>query len=179
MPSCAPRQTESDAFPDRVCSGPFGSAGRNPTSSSAENWVWTQSRAAANFPAARSSPLKNLNPICGLAAIPDESRLPPFRLFASGMESIVRTLSPLVWCVTCCLAVAATTPASAIEAVRGKEYKLTPKHGPWMIMVASFRDVKDDARKEKGLSMRRLPPNSSSSCVPTGFPHTPSPRMAR
>jgi len=68
------------------------------------------------------------------------------------MESVVRTLSPLVRCLAICLAVAAASPASAIEAVRGKEYKLTPKHGPWMIMVTSFRDVKDEDRKEKGLS---------------------------
>ncbi|HTN03782.1 MAG TPA: hypothetical protein VL132_17965, partial [Planctomycetaceae bacterium] len=64
----------------------------------------------------------------------------------------MRTLSPLVRCLAICLAVAAASPASAIEAVRGKEYKLTPKHGPWMIMVTSFRDVKDEDRKEKGLS---------------------------
>lgn len=64
----------------------------------------------------------------------------------------MRTVSAFICCVVLGLSAAAATPASAIEAVRGKEYKLTPKHGPWMIMVASFRDVKDDQRKEKGLS---------------------------
>ena len=34
----------------------------------------------------------------------------------------------------------ATAPAEAfpIEAIRGKSYRLTPKHGPWMIQVASL-----------------------------------------
>lgn len=39
----------------------------------------------------------------------------------------------------------------AIEAVRGKRYTLTDRHGPWTIMVASFRDVPKD-RREEGLS---------------------------
>lgn len=38
-----------------------------------------------------------------------------------------------------------------IEAVRGKKYKLTKKHGPWMIMVASLRDI-PESRRSKGLS---------------------------
>jgi len=33
-----------------------------------------------------------------------------------------------------------------IEAVKGKQYSLTKKHGPWMIMVAAIRDVDDDKR---------------------------------
>lgn len=38
-----------------------------------------------------------------------------------------------------------------IEAVRGKKYKLTKRHGPWMIMVASLRDI-PESRRSKGLS---------------------------
>lgn len=45
----------------------------------------------------------------------------------------------------------ATTPVAAIEAVRGKSYTLSKQHGPWMIMVASFRNVPED-RREEGLS---------------------------
>ncbi|MDP1799171.1 MAG: hypothetical protein Q8K78_16880 [Planctomycetaceae bacterium] len=45
----------------------------------------------------------------------------------------------------------ASDSASAIEAVRGKTYTLSKQHGPWMIMVASFRNVPED-RREKGLS---------------------------
>jgi len=38
-----------------------------------------------------------------------------------------------------------------IEAVRGKSYKLGKQHGPWMIMVASFRNV-DEEHRVQGLS---------------------------
>ena len=49
----------------------------------------------------------------------------------------------------CSYVVASSTSAFAkIEAVQGKEYKLSPKHGPWMIMVASFNDVPAERRKE-------------------------------
>lgn len=69
------------------------------------------------------------------------------------MESDVRTLSAFTYsAVTACLVFAAAAPALAIDAVKGKQYKLTPKHGPWMIMVTSFRDVKDADRKTDGLS---------------------------
>lgn len=34
----------------------------------------------------------------------------------------------------------ATTASAKIEAVRGKEYRLTKQHGPWMIVVASLQD---------------------------------------
>ncbi len=44
-----------------------------------------------------------------------------------------------------------TTPVAAIEAVRGKTYTLSKQHGPWMIMVSSFRNVPED-RREKGLT---------------------------
>lgn len=47
---------------------------------------------------------------------------------------------------------AATLSAGQIEAVKGKQYRLTKQHGPWMIMVASFRDVAEPDRKTKGLS---------------------------
>lgn len=43
-------------------------------------------------------------------------------------------------------------PVAAIEAVRGKDYQLTTKHGPWMIMVSSFRDIHDPSRKDEGLT---------------------------
>jgi len=40
---------------------------------------------------------------------------------------------------------------SRIEAVKGKQYRLTKRHGPWMIMVASFEEISGAARV-KGLS---------------------------
>ena len=36
----------------------------------------------------------------------------------------------------------------AIEAVKGKRYSLNKQHGPWMIMVASFRNVGEDSRTD-------------------------------
>lgn len=42
-----------------------------------------------------------------------------------------------------------------IEAVKGKEYTITKKHGPWMIMVASFSPVQNvDAQKDEGYTAR-------------------------
>lgn len=38
--------------------------------------------------------------------------------------------------------------AHAIENIRGKEYHLTPKHGPWMVMVTSFRNIPEDQKSE-------------------------------
>lgn len=60
----------------------------------------------------------------------------------------VRGLLLSLVAATCC---ATAVPCSAIEAVRGKNYALTKQHGPWMIMVASFRNVPKD-RREEGLS---------------------------
>lgn len=42
------------------------------------------------------------------------------------------------------LLVPQTARSGRIEAVRGKRYVLTDRHGPWTIMVASFSDVPDD-----------------------------------
>lgn len=39
---------------------------------------------------------------------------------------------------------------SKIEAVKGKAYRLTKAHGPWMIMVASMRDVPKEKRRSTG-----------------------------
>jgi hypothetical protein len=47
---------------------------------------------------------------------------------------------------------AAPLTAGQIEAVKGKSYRLTKQHGPWMIMVASFRDVDDRDRKTQGMT---------------------------
>ena len=49
------------------------------------------------------------------------------------------------------------TPAHArskIEAVKGKRYSITKRHGPWMVMVASLKDVAKENRKDlkNGLS---------------------------
>lgn len=43
-------------------------------------------------------------------------------------------------------------PAAAIENVKGKHYQLTSKHGPWMVMVTSFRNVHDRDLKTEGMT---------------------------
>ncbi|MBI1348298.1 hypothetical protein GC163_18645 [bacterium] len=60
--------------------------------------------------------------------------------------------TPIALGLLATLLTAGSVPAaSRIEAIRGKEYRLSERHGPWMIMVASFRDVPKD-RREEGLS---------------------------
>ncbi len=51
------------------------------------------------------------------------------------------------------LAICAPLMAVHIEAVRGKRYGLTKRHGPWMIMVASFNTPPEYERTE-GMSPR-------------------------
>jgi len=58
-------------------------------------------------------------------------------------------LSSIVVVVT--LAISCQT-AGAIENQKGKTYKLSEKHGPWMIMVSSFRDVREEDRKTEGMT---------------------------
>ena len=55
--------------------------------------------------------------------------------------------------LTLLILLAAHAPAAAdIEAVQGKRYSLTTRHGPWMIMVAALRDVPEERRIDGGLS---------------------------
>ena len=73
-------------------------------------------------------------------------------------ESVVRTTirrpRPLVvLAFFALLAVCAPLMAGHIEAVRGKQYGLTKRHGPWMIMVASFNNPPEYERTE-GMSPR-------------------------
>ena len=68
------------------------------------------------------------------------------------MESAVRTLKSVAYLAVFASSLLALHPAGAIDNERGKTYKLTDKHGPWMIMVASFRNIRDEDRKTDGLS---------------------------
>lgn len=47
------------------------------------------------------------------------------------------------------LSLVSNSATAEIEAVKGKRYTLTKQHGPWMIMVASIRDVTDESRRKK------------------------------
>lgn len=68
------------------------------------------------------------------------------------MEFVVRTLKLTVTVLLAALAMSAPSQSHAIENVRGKSYELTQKHGPWMIMVTSFRNVRDESMKKDGLT---------------------------
>lgn len=58
----------------------------------------------------------------------------------------------IVFCLLFLSFTAVLPSASAkVEAVRGKRYKLTSQHGPWMVMVAAFRDVPEE-RRVQGLT---------------------------
>ncbi len=54
------------------------------------------------------------------------------------------------------LATTAVTEAGRIEAIRGKRYTLTKRHGPWMILVASFSDIPDDRIEVRDGRARRV-----------------------
>ncbi len=96
------------------------------------------------------------NPVVG-----ENSCLSCFRLSAPTMctlrmESVVRkshfklALLAATVAVFCSPLVVSAFPK--ISAQKGKKYKLTPKHGPWMIMVASFSLPEKQFRDTKGLT---------------------------
>ena len=68
------------------------------------------------------------------------------------MEFVVRTLKLITLAVVVAACLQSVSPVQAIENVKGKQYQLTPKHGPWMVMVTSFRNVHDRDMKTEGLT---------------------------
>ena len=48
-----------------------------------------------------------------------------------------------------------SSSAHAIEAAKGKEYNLTKRHGPWMIMVASFKTPAPERRLKDGMTPKQ------------------------
>ena len=64
----------------------------------------------------------------------------------------MRTLKSVAYLAVVASALLTVRPAGAIENEKGKTYRLTEKHGPWMIMVASFRNIREEGRKTEGLS---------------------------
>jgi hypothetical protein len=67
------------------------------------------------------------------------------------MEFVVRTLKLISLEVVAVACLFAGVPVQAIENIPGKSYHLTTKHGPWMVMVTSFRNVQGD-QKTDGLT---------------------------
>ena len=61
-------------------------------------------------------------------------------------------MAVLCWLMTVVGMVFPSVVQAAIENNPKKEYRLTEKHGPWMIMVGSFSNVDEMERKKDGLS---------------------------
>ncbi|MCA9116012.1 MAG: hypothetical protein KDA79_13075 [Planctomycetaceae bacterium] len=59
---------------------------------------------------------------------------------------------PSAAAVILCFASLSSVADARIEAVRGKEYRLTDRHGPWMVMVASFREPPEEMKSKEGLT---------------------------
>lgn len=58
----------------------------------------------------------------------------------------MRFLLATVFTVVLLLSTFQPVEAARIEAVKGKKYRLTEQHGPWMIMVATFREPPEQSR---------------------------------
>lgn len=73
------------------------------------------------------------------------------------MEFVVRiaNLARLLPAFVAGLTVLSSLTAQAIDADRNREYKLTKRHGPWMIMVASFKAPPPERRLKEGLTPKQ------------------------
>lgn len=64
------------------------------------------------------------------------------------MRTKILPSRPCVLAVVTTLILVSSSVAAPIEAVHGKHYALTKRHGPWMIMVASFNKPPDNEKTE-------------------------------
>ena len=99
--------------------------------------LWTHNRSPARIPPSR---VRSNGPVSRSLAIRTERRDSLVRP-ASFFQSQPRLVGPaVVLAVTLLSLVELPRPVSAapIEAVRGKRYRITTRHGPWMIFVASL-----------------------------------------
>lgn len=62
----------------------------------------------------------------------------------------MKTFQNIVLLLAAVTLFAGNVNAGIEKPVKGKRYKLAKNHGPWMIMVASIRDVDDETRRIKG-----------------------------
>jgi hypothetical protein len=69
----------------------------------------------------------------------------------------------------CVVVIGSQNLFAEIEALQGKQYNLTRQHGPWMIMVASIRDVEEERRID-GLSARQAADQLVHSLRSKGIP---------
>lgn len=86
------------------------------------------------------------------------------------MESVVRTQKTLICSLLTALWVFSATSAHAIENDPKNHYPLNEKFGPWMIMVATFSDVRDSQQKKDGLSAEEAADKLVHELRGKGFP---------
>jgi hypothetical protein len=86
------------------------------------------------------------------------------------MESVMRN-QKLILVLSCLAAIGfAATFVSAKPPISRKEQALTSEHGPWMIMAATFRDIKDSDRKTEGMSAEEAARTLVKELRDQGFP---------
>ena len=68
------------------------------------------------------------------------------------MRTTILSSRLLVLAVVTTLILVSSSDAAQIEAIHGKHYALTKRHGPWMIMVASFSEPPADRKAKDGLT---------------------------
>lgn len=72
------------------------------------------------------------------------------------MPPLVRHCAPLVQSLIVLSVLAGVMSADTIEAVQGKQYQLSKRHGPWMIMVASFHAASADGKVRDGKTPQQI-----------------------
>ena len=70
--------------------------------------------------------------------------------------AISSMLSRTLLCLLCLALLSTIASAAKIEAVKGKHYGLTKRHGPWMIMVASFHAASKDGKVRDGKTPQQI-----------------------
>ncbi len=86
------------------------------------------------------------------------------------MRSGLVTSLKIVLVVCFLLTIASDVDARRTKAVKGKTYKLTKNHGPWMIMVASFHTPPDGYVSDEGLTPREAADELVYELRKKGFP---------
>ena len=71
------------------------------------------------------------------------------------MRKTVLTLVAIALMATVPKPAFAAGPGRKIDADPSKKYRLSKRHGPWMIMVASMRDVPEERRTKTGLTAQQ------------------------
>lgn len=86
------------------------------------------------------------------------------------MRKIVLTLIAIGLTASAPKPCLAAGPGRKVDANPNRQYRLTRRHGPWMIMVASMRDVPEERRSKTGLSAQEAADQMVLALRKTGIP---------